>query len=265
LRQPAVRECAPDPSLLDVAHAAGCRDHTENPAKKMPRFCVQHSEPGTTAGTASASMHTVSSFARTLLVSSLMIAAPLAHAGNFRDDFSNSSSGWAHAAATSDQHRGFAVYTDSAQYQMTPVQDDTFGFAPAPQQLGGEVSVNADLFLYAGVGRGGAGLACRYRDPANFDAALARGDGKLVLIRVRDGQAELLAGGPVESVIPGSIDTRIELRCSGDRLSAHTREGLVIEAASAGPVEGQSGLLVIGEAAAGTSAVFDNFELRALQ
>lgn len=210
-------------------------------------------------------MNTVSPIARSLLLASLLIAGPLAQAGSFNDDFSDSNSGWAHAAATSDQHRGFAVYTDSAQYQMTPVQDDTFGFAPAPQQLGGEVSVNADLFLYAGVGRGGAGLACRYRDPANFDAALARGDGTLVLIRVREGKAEMLAGGPVESVIPGSVDTRIELRCSGERLSARTREGLVIEAASTGPAEGQSGLLVIGEAAAGTSAVFDNFELRALQ
>lgn len=210
-------------------------------------------------------MHTASPITRSLLLGSLLIAAPLAQAGSFRDDFSDSNSGWAHAAATSDQHRGFAVYTDSAQYQMTPVQDDTFGFAPSPQQLGGEVSVNADLFLYAGVGRGGAGLACRYRDPANFDAALARGDGTLVLIRVREGKAEMLAGGPVESVIPGSVDTRIELRCSGGQLSARTREGLVIEAASAGPAEGQSGLLVIGEAAAGTSAVFDNFELRALQ
>lgn len=204
-------------------------------------------------------------FLRGLLKASLVMTAPLAQAGSYVEDFSDSNSGWAHAAATSDQHRGFAVYTASAQYQMTPVQNDTFGFAPAPRQLGGEVSVNADLFLYAGVGRGGAGLACRYRDPANFDAALARGDGTLVLIRVREGKAEMLAGAPVESVIPGSVDTRIELRCSGDRLSARTREGVEIEGTSAGPAEGQSGLLVIGEAAAGTSAVFDNFELRALQ
>lgn len=202
---------------------------------------------------------------RPLLLSALLVTAPGVQASAFADDFSNPDSGWPHVAATSDRDRGFAVYTDSAQYQMTPIQDDTFGFAPAPQQLGGEVSVHADLFLYAGVGRGGAGLACRYRDPANFDAALARGDGTLVLIRVREGHAELLAGGPVGSVIPGSVDTRIELRCSGERLSARTREGLAIEAASTGPAEGQAGLLVIGEATAGTSAVFDNFELRALQ
>jgi len=195
-----------------------------------------------------------------------LLAAPcLARASTFRDDFSHAGTGWPNAAATRDQHRGFAVYTDSGQYQMTPVQDHTFGFAASPLQQGGEVSVGADLFLYAGIGRGGAGLACRYRDPANFDAALARGDGKLVLIRVREGAAELLAGGPLDSVIAGSVDTRIELRCQGDQISARTREGLHIEARSPGAAEGESGLLVIGEAAAGTSAVFDNFELTALQ
>lgn len=210
-------------------------------------------------------MHTTPKATCRLLPALLLMFASSAQANSFSDDFSNPQSGWPHAAASSDLHRGFSVYTDSAQYQMTPVQDDTFGFANAPQQLGSEVALGVDLFLYAGIGRGAAGLACRYRDPSNFDAALLRGDGAVLLLRVREGKAEPLASAQLDSVVAGVIDTRLELHCRGEQLRARTRDGQEIEANSPGPSEGESGLLVIGEAAAGTHALFDNFAMRALQ
>jgi hypothetical protein len=179
-----------------------------------------------------------------------------------RDDFSDPASGWPHAAATRDRDLGFAVYTDSGGYQLTPVKDDVFGFVAAPRQAGGgDVRMEADLFLYAGIGRGAAGLGCRYQDARNFYAFMARGDAVLMIVRIKDGKAEPLAQGSVESVMAGSVDTRLTVQCRGDELRFSARGGASLSARDASFTGGESGLFVIGESMAGTSGVFDNFVL----
>ena len=180
-----------------------------------------------------------------------------------RDDFSDVSSGWVDRAASRDSDQGFAVYTDSGQYQMTPVQDDTYGVVSAPRQAGPDIEVAADLFLYAGIGRGAGGVACRIQDPKNFYAFIARGDGGIVIVRVRDGHATALAEGRVDQVMAGAVETRISARCSGTDLALSASGSPTLTARDSTHVHGAAGLLVLGETLAGTSASFDNFELRA--
>ena len=181
-----------------------------------------------------------------------------------RDDFSDRASGWPNAAATRSRDLGFAVYTDTGGYQLTPVQDDVFGFIVAPRQAdGGDVRIKSDLFLYAGLGRGAAGLGCRYQDHRNFYAFMARGDATLMIVRVKDGKAEPLAQGRVKSVVPGSVDTRLTAECQGDTLRLSAKGGASISARDTSFSTGKSGLFVIGETTAGTSGVFDNFVLEA--
>lgn len=200
--------------------------------------------------------------ATTLAILLALGAGPAAAADLVRDDFSDPASGWQNKAATRSSDLGFAVYTDSGKYQMTPVSDDTFGFIPAPRQAAdGNVQIEADLFLYAGIGAGAAGLACRFKDHGNFYGFLARGDATLLIVRVKDGKPTPLAQGKVDSVMAGSVDTRLRAECSGDRLRFTARDGSRLEARDTELTTGRSGLLVLGEKMAGTSASFDNFVL----
>lgn len=201
---------------------------------------------------------------RSVLAASLLLLAldSASAATLLRDDFSDPASGWPNMAATRDSDLGFAVYTDSGQYQLTPVKDNVFGFIRAPAQAsGGDVTLESDLFLYAGIGAGAAGLGCRHRDHANFYAFMVRGDGVLGILKIKDGQATPLAQGTVESLLPGTVDTRLTVECRGDTLRFGARGGRMIEARDADLRDGGSGVFVIGEAMAGTSAVFDDFVL----
>lgn len=193
---------------------------------------------------------------------SLGLALPAAAAEILRDDFSSSSSGWTNKAATRDSDLGFAVYTDAGQYQMTPVSDSTLGFIAAPRQAeGGDVHMESDLFLYAGIGAGSGGLACRFQDHQNFYAFVARGDAVMAIVKVKDGQPSLLAQAKVKSVMAGTVDTRLKVDCKGDELRFSAQDGGSIKAQDGEFRSGKSGLVVAGQKMAGTSAVFDNFVL----
>jgi hypothetical protein len=193
-----------------------------------------------------------------------LAALPAAAADLLRDDFSDPASGWINKAATRDSDLGFAIYTDAGQYQMTPVSDATLGFVPAPRQAdGGDVHMQADLFLYAGIGAGSGGLACRYQDHRNFYAFVARGDAVMAIVKIKDGQASLLAQARIKSLVPGTVDTRLTVDCQGDALRFSARDGGSIQARDGEFRAGQSGLVVAGQKMAGTSAAFDNFVLSA--
>ncbi len=72
----------------------------------------------------------------------------------FRDDFSDSGSGWIDTQVADHNAKGIALYNNDGGYQMTPVDDATYGIVPAPKQAGGaDVQVEAGLFLYTGVGK----------------------------------------------------------------------------------------------------------------
>ena len=190
------------------------------------------------------------------------LSLPAGAAEVMRDDFSDPKSGWSNFAATRDSDLGFAVYTDTGGYQMTPVADDTFGFIVAPKQAAtGKVRIEADLFLYAGIGAGAAGVGCRYKDHKNFYAFMARGDAQLMILKIKDGVVTPLAQGAVKSIMPGSVDTRLVAECHGSKLTLAAKGGAKLTATDADFAEGKAGLFVIGEKMAGTSAAFDNFVL----
>ena len=197
-----------------------------------------------------------------LLLGSIGITLPVAAAPVLSDDFSDSRSGWPNMAATRDSDLGFAVYTDSGQYQLTPVKDGVFGFIAAPQQAaGGDVRIESDLFLYAGIGAGAAGLGCRHQDHSNFYAFMVRGDAVLMILKVAHGEVTPLAQGKVDALLPGTVDTRVTVECTGDSLRMTARGGKAITARDATFRDGGSGVFVIGEKMAGTSVMFDNFAL----
>lgn len=202
-------------------------------------------------------------FRSALAALALGFALPAAAASQVvKDDFSDSASGWPNVAATRDSDAGFSVYTDTGKYQLTPVKDDTFGLVPAPRQASGDnVRIETDMFLYAGIGAGAGGVACRARDMQNFYGFIARGDAVLLIVKVKDGKPMPLAQGRVKSIMAGSVDTRVTVECNGDTLRFSATDGSRIEATDGDLHGGRVGLVVIGEQMAGTSAVFDDFVL----
>ncbi len=179
------------------------------------------------------------------------------------DTFASPASGWNDNGSDASKSKGFSTYTPSGKYQMTPTHDNTFGISLAPQQAAsGDVRVEADLFMYAGLGGGAAGAVCRYRDHDNFYAFVVSGAPGWAIVRVHEGRATTLAKGSLAAgPVAGAVDTRVVAECAGTtlRLKIGKREASAVDDAVLSG--GRSGLVVIGEQAAGTSAVFDNFVL----
>jgi hypothetical protein len=183
----------------------------------------------------------------------------------FRDDFSDSGSGWIDTQVADHNAKGIALYNNDGGYQMTPVDDATYGIVPAPKQAGGaDVQVEAGLFLYTGVGQGTGGVVCRHRDNDNFYAFMVSGGHGYAVLKVQGGKAETLASGRFEGTMPNIADLRIGARCEGSALKLMLDGNVVAEASDSAHAAGQVGLIVMGEKMAGTSAVFDDFELRSL-
>ena len=77
----------------------------------------------------------------------LSLAAGFANAADrtvFRDDFSDSGSGWIDTQVADHKAKGIALYNNDGGYQMTPVDDATYGIVPAPRQAPG-ADVQVDL------------------------------------------------------------------------------------------------------------------------
>ena len=198
-------------------------------------------------------------------IASLVPAPGAAAGGSFSDDFSDPSSGWANTQAADHKATGIALYDGAGGYQMTPLDDTTYGVIRAPKQApGGDVRVSASVFLYTGVGKGTGGVVCRHQDNDNFYAFMVSGGHSYAILKVKGGSAEQLATGTFEGAMPNVADVAISASCKGDTLVLSLDGEEVARATDADLGNGAAGLIVMGERTAGTSAVFDNFELSPL-
>ena len=196
------------------------------------------------------------------LLLALALPATAAETRVFADDFSSNRSGWADTQVADHDAKGIALYDGSGGYQMTPVDDATFGVMLAPRQASGpDVRVDAALFLYTGVGQGTAGVVCRHRDNDNFYAFMVSGSHGLGIVKVEGGQPTTIARGNFEGAMANIADVRIGARCAGDKLQLLLDGEVAVEATDATHAQGHAGLIVMGEKMAGTSAVFDDFAL----
>ena len=203
---------------------------------------------------------------RAALLSALLLALALpataAERPVFADDFSDAASGWVDTQVAGHTAQGIALYDGSGGYQLTPLDDDTFGVIPSPRQAaGGDVRIDAAVFLTTGVGQGTAGVVCRHRDNANFYAFMISGAHRAAILKVQGGQASVLATAPFEGLLPNIADVRLGARCEGDSLQLTLDGDVVAEATDGDLASGRAGLIVLGEKTAGTSAVYDDFAL----
>lgn len=207
-------------------------------------------------------MNPLSRLASIIVLSLTTAAAFAAETAILRDDFSDAGSGWIDTQVADHLAKGIALYDGSGGYQMTPIDDATYGVVRAPRQAAGaDVRVEANLFLYTGVGQGTGGVVCRHGDNDNFYAFMVSGGHGYAILKVQDGQATTLASGRFEGTMPNIADVRIGARCAGRTLTLTLDGDVVAEAEDGAHADGAAGLIVMGEKTAGTSAVFDDFEL----
>ncbi|MBL8300562.1 MAG: hypothetical protein JNN30_19665 [Rhodanobacteraceae bacterium] len=197
------------------------------------------------------------------LLISLLLSCGVASAGEvFEDDFSDDQSGWPNTQVADHNAIGIALYNGSGEYQMTPLDDATYGVLPAPRQAkGGDVTVNAKVFLTTGVGVGAAGVVCRQKGNDNFYAFLVTGNHTWAISKMQAGTATTLARGKFDGAMPNIADVEITGNCQGSSLRMELDGSEVGRASDEAFAMGESGLIVLGEKTAGTSAVFDHFRL----
>ena len=128
---------------------------------------------------------------------------------------------------------------------------------------GGDVAVAAKVWLYAGLGGGAAGVACRFQDHRRFYAFLLNGHNGWMIARATPEKLQPLATGKLagKQIMPGLAEARVEARCNGDQLEMHVNGRKVGSVRDDAYATGISGLMLAAEKAAGANAKFDDFAL----
>lgn len=200
-----------------------------------------------------------------VLAASTATAAPSRSV--FRDDFSDTGSGWSdnREAVQRGHSRGLGIYDESGHFQMTPLEDNTIGLLPAPRQADtGNVRLRSTLFLLVSDGQGGAGVFCRARDRDNFYAFIVSPT-RWSIVRIQQGDSKLLANGELPAqVMPGAADGVLGAECNGDTFTLRFNDRQMGSVQDAGWNEGESGLLVVGTKLGSTNAQYDDFQLEEL-
>jgi hypothetical protein len=75
------------------------------------------------------------------------------------------------------------------------------------------------------------------------------------------GRSTPLATAQFDGAMPNIADVRIGARCDGESLQLLLDGAVIAEANDSDLAAGRTGLIVMGEKMAGTSAVFDDFAL----
>jgi hypothetical protein len=187
---------------------------------------------------------------------------PVSAAVVYSDSF-DSVGGWPDSDATGDLD---AVYTVvGGEYLINPLQDRRYALAMAPASTGsGDQAVEADIRLSASNPDSRAGVACRVGAGLNFYAFNLINAGGFEIVRVRDGQPEVLRSGGLG--VDPSEGVRVRAECRGNALSFWVNGSELAAVSDAGlpPAQG-AGLISVSPVIAATNAAFDNFALSDLQ
>lgn len=171
--------------------------------------------------------------------------------------------GWPDSDATGDLD---AVYTVvGGEYLINPLQDRRYALAMAPARTGSaDQAVEADIRLAASHPDSRAGVACRVGHGLNFYAFNLINAGGWEIVRVRDGQAEVLRNGGLG--VDPSQGVRVRAECRGSALSFWVDGRELAAVSDAGLPDAQgAGLISVSPVIAATNAAFDNFALSDLQ
>ena len=177
----------------------------------------------------------------------------------FQDDFSDTTSGWDRV----DLPEGITDYTDGV-YRIFVNIDNTDYWAN-PGLSFSDTIIQVEATKVGGPDDNDFGLICRHQNTENFYIFLISSDGFFGILRVINGEQELLGMDEMEfseSINTGNNLNVIRADCIGSSLTLYVNSTQLISVEDPSIESGDVGLLAGTFDILGTDIHFDNFVVR---
>lgn len=176
----------------------------------------------------------------------------------FRDDFSDTSSGWDRVNVSD----GVTDYADGV-YRIFVNTSNTDVWAN-PGLNFSDVRIEVDATKVGGDDNNDFGLICRYQDGANFYFFVISSDGYYGVGKFVEGEQKLIGSESMpasDKVNQGNATNHLRADCVGNKLRLYVNDELLTEVEDSEFTSGDVGLLAGSFDQPGTDIHFDNFSV----
>ena len=177
----------------------------------------------------------------------------------FQDDFSDTSSGWDRVNVTD----GITDYEDGVYRIFVDIDNTDYWANPGLNFTDTIIEVNATKV--GGPEDNDFGLICRHQDTGNFYIFLISSDGFFGILRVINGEQELLGLDEMEyseAIKTGNVTNIIRADCIGSALTLYANGTQLITVEDSSLEAGDVGLLAGTFDTPGADIHFDNYVVR---
>ena len=174
----------------------------------------------------------------------------------FVDDFSDPDSGW----QTWSEGDSVIAYHEGGLRFI--INEPHYDYWSRPGRWYGDVSIETMVTLKNGSSDNDFGLICRFQDDRNFYMFLASSDGYAGIVKVKDGNYEVISGTSLEytaEVARGQASNLLRAECDGTRLKFFVNDVQVAAADDSAFPEGDIGLIAGTYDSPGVDILFDHF------
>jgi hypothetical protein len=177
----------------------------------------------------------------------------------FKDDFSNTSSGW-------DKLTDDAGTTDylNGKYEITVADTSSYLFAnPSTLADTTDVSIGVDVLKSNDI-QHDMGIICRYVDSDNFYYFMVSSDGYFSIGKFKDGNEERIGSTDMRQdnagiINTGTADNHLRADCVGDTLTLYANGVQLFQTQDSDFAKGNVGLIAGSYDTAPVTVYFDNF------
>ncbi len=177
----------------------------------------------------------------------------------FKDDFSDSGSGWSveqtDNGTTSYENGGYRIHVITPNYDKWGNPEKSFQ---------SDVRIEVDATETAGPNDIDMGILCRYQDTDNFYQLIITVDGYAGIIKNVGGNTSIISSAdgklqPVKGINSGSSSNHIRADCIGDTLTLYANGDQVATATDSSLTGGDVGLIAGNYDTGGADVLFNNF------
>lgn len=173
------------------------------------------------------------------------------------DNFDDPLSGWKTWLGEDGSSIDYAdgalrIYVNKAQFDYWSVAGKNYA----------DVHLEADITKGEGPDDNDYGLICRYQNQDNFYAFVISSDGYAGIIKVKDGNYQVLSGDSLqysETIQRGTSANRLKAICAGTVLSFSVNGSQLFELTDEDFSEGDVGVIAGAYDAPGVEVLFENF------
>lgn len=175
----------------------------------------------------------------------------------FFDDFSNLNSGW----DTWSDAASLVAYQDGMLHIR--INQPQFDYWSRPGKYFDNIILSVDALKADGPDDNDFGLLCRYKDRNNFYAFLISSDGYAGIVKMKDGQHQVLGTGTMvfsEIVKRGTgVVNQLRAGCVGSTLAFAVNGQEILRVEDADFLSGEVGVIAGSFETPGVDIYFDNF------